>query len=549
MKIKSGAIAFFAFSLGLTACDEPQLKPDLPPDLLGEKIGVVDFPSGCAGGAGALVERGVAFLHHMMYANARLVFAMASKEDPNCALAYWGEAMTHIHPLWPDRPSADAIATGESLVAKIKLSTTHSDREAAYAATTGAYFQDGAKLTEEERLARFEAAWKHVAQTNPEDLEAQAFFALSQLATASPDDKSYKKQRAAGAIVESILQDSPEHPGAHHYTIHAYDSPELAPKALAVARNYGRLAPKVPHAAHMMTHTFTRLGLWDEAIEWNQTSADAAWALCLELGGVISHYQHALDYMAYAHLQKAEDEQALEIVKKAANLKAPFNDINRATMAYAFAAIPTRYALERQDWAAAASLAPKTPSSFPWDDTQLQYIAIIHFGRAMGLARLGDTAAADEEIEVLLDLEKRIAFYSAYWAKQVAVQRISAQAWSAYMDGRRDAARTLMHSAADLEATTQKSPVTPGEVLPAAELLGDMLLDFGDFAGATKAYEKALARSPGRFNSLFGAGKAAAGMGDALAAKASFEELIALVSVRAANRPRIERAKEFLSRQ
>ena len=515
-------------------------------DPLTTPVGTVNFPASCEPRAAALVERGVALLHHMMYGNARFVFQLASQADPGCALAYWGHAMTLIHPLWPDRPSPQRMAEGRELARRAAELGRSDAREAAYAQTVRAYFEGNG--SEAERLARFEAAWRQLAEAQPTDLEAQAFFALAHMATAAPGDKSYTKQRRAGEIAAGVLTKGADHPGAHHYTIHAYDYPGLAERALPVADSYGRLAPRVPHATHMMTHIYTRVGRWEESIEWNRKSADAAWELCLSSREINNHYPHALDYLAYAHLQRAEDDAVAEIVRAAAALEPPFTDINRDAAAYAFAALPARHALERRDWDAAAALAPRTPAAFPWTGDHDAYVALTHFARALGFARLGRVEAAAAEARTLAEMGDRIAKTRPYWGEQIGIQKRVVDAWISQARGEGDGARLQLQRAVELEVATEKSPVTPGEVLPAIELLGDLLLEQGRNEEALAAYRASLARTPGRFASLFGAGRAAEASGNHAAARAYYEALLAQVSPDASPRPPLAHARDYLSR-
>lgn len=488
----------------------PQADPaPALPTLYEADIGTVSFPVSCEPRAAHLVERGVVLLHHMMYDEARLGFATAEALDPSCAMALWGQAMTQIHPLWPDRPAEAILQWGAEVAQRATLLGADSPRERDYLGTASAYFVPQPGDSESARLERFERAWRTVAERHPDDLDAQAFHALSLIAVADPRDKSFARQRQAGDIARRVLQQVPEHPGAHHYLIHAYDNPLLAPQARAVADRYGALTPAVPHATHMMTHIYTRLGAWQQSIEWNQRAADAAWALCVESGEITSHYQHALDYLAYAHLQLGADSAARSVVESAANLQAPFGAMNPSAAAYAFAALPARYHLERRDWRGAAALTPRTPAGFPWTDEHRPYVAITHFARGLARARLGQAEAARQEVTALHGLRDALAADSAYWAEQIDIQALVVEAWVQYLSEDAASGVASMRRAAALEAGTEKSPVTPGEVLPAAELLGDMLLDAGDAAGALAAYRQSLERTPGRLNSLYGAALAA----------------------------------------
>lgn len=476
----------------------------------GEELGTVVLPASCTDEAKRHLRRGWALLHHMTYEGARDAFAAAGKADPKCALAYWGEAMTYVHPLWSDPPTEEGFERARSLVEKGRALEDLSDVEGAYLDAIAGYFAAGRSRDERPNLAAYEAGWEAVHQAYPDDPEARSFYALSILGTVDSSDKSFAGQKRAGEMAEAVLEAYPEHPGGHHYVIHAYDYPPLAEDALAVARNYGEIAPAVPHALHMPTHIFTRLGLWPESIVYNGRSAEAARRH--PAGDKISlHLLHALDYLAYAHLQRAEPEKAEAVAKQLAALEGPFQ-VEVATP-YTFAAVPARLALERQRWKDAAALQPRVPESYPWDRFPA-IEAISHFARALGAARSGRLEAARESIERLAALHDRAAETSAYWAQQVEIQRLAARAWVEYAEGRGDEGLATMRSAAELEASTEKHPVTPGEVLPARELLADMLLDMERYDEAQAAYEAALDRSPNRFNSLYGAGRAAEMRGD-----------------------------------
>lgn len=515
-------------------------------DMLEIPLGDVSFPNSCDGDAANLVERGVGLLHHMMYTNANLVFGMANDADPDCALAYWGQAMTEIHPVWPDTPSAESMARGQALVEQ-SLAIGGSDaRENAYLNTARAYFEETETLSEPERLTRYEAAWRVLFEQYPDDLEAKAFYALAFLATSDRNDTTFAQQKASGKIAEEVLAASPNHPGAQHYIIHSYDYPALAEKARPVADTYGRLAPKVSHATHMMTHIYTRLGDWDQSIEWNLASAGAAWALCNQLGEILPDYTHALDYLAYAYLQKGEDAAALDVLEDADELKPPYSALNPDASAYAFAALPARFALERNDWQAAAALAPRSPDNFPWQEKHDQYVAITYFARAIANARLGEVAEAERDIHELNNLHDRLAAVSPYWTKQVAIQIAASNAWLIYAQGDQNAAIDEMQRAAALEASTEKHPITPGEIVPAIELLGDMLRDAGQYDEALAAYERALVRNPRRYNSVYGAGVAAMEIGDNASAKKHLSALVEMTKDSRGTRASIKDAKARL---
>lgn len=548
---KFGIVVVCGLALVLTACGKQQQQTEVSAatffDLLETPVGDVDFPVGCNAKAAPLVERGVALLHHMMYDEAKFVFGMADDADPDCAMAYWGQAMTYLHPLWPDVPTTEDIDQGTALVVKSLLLGGHSDRENGYLETTSAYYANAAALTERERLANFEAAWRALSEANPDDLEARAFYSLALRATASPGGADLSIPRRAGALAESILEESPNHPGAHHYIIHAYDFPELAEKAEATADHYGEITPKVPHATHMMTHIYTRLGDWQKAIDWNTSSAESAWAICVETGEINTHYTHALDYLAYAYLQKGDDAAMLEVLETAEELQPPYSKTNPHASAYAHAALPARYALERRDWNAAIALTPRSPSTFSWETAHDPYVAITHFARAIGFARLGKPADAEQDIVALNALQASIAPASPYWAQQVEVQAATASAWQTYAAGNVVLALEQMQAAAEMEASTEKHPITPGEVLPTVELYGDMLLETGNFADALAAYETALRRSPRRYNSLYGAAKAALGEGDQETAAKYYAALVEIAGDASEQRASTREAQDFLN--
>ena len=512
-------------------------------DTYGDKLGTVQFPMSCSGETVPLVERGVALLHHMTYHGARAVFAAATRTDPDCAISYWGQAMTYIHPLWSDAPSKEDFETGLSLINKARKQGNKTNREKAYIEAVAAYYEVGWNKKETKNLQNFEAGWEKVYRKFPNDVEAASFYALAHMATARPGDKTYKKQKQAGAIVEKVLTQVPDHPGAHHYLIHAYDYPPTAPKALNVARTYGTIAPDIPHALHMPTHIFTRVGLWEESIIMNKRSAEAA--LKHPAGSEISlHYPHALDYLVYAYLQQGDDRRARQVMVEISDKKGSFQ--THIAASYAFTAIPARYALERQQWEEAAVLEPGLPDNYNMDNFPAME-AVTYFARALGAARSGDLVAANQALEKLTGFKKRAAKTSAYWAKQIEIQRLSAEAWILYKKGNKEEALMAMRKAAELETSTEKHPVTPGEILPARELLGEMLLDMGRYSEAQIEYETALKRSPNRFNSLYGAGLSAE-LGRDGNAERYYRKIVEMTNSVATDRKQVKHAKNYLSK-
>lgn len=510
-------------------------------DGYGKQLGTVYFPVSCSKTAAQHAERGLALLHHMTYEGARAAFAAATEADPKCAMGYWGQAMSYIHPLWSDQPSDTNFENGRALLNKAKNRGQKTERELAYITAVDAYYATGRSRDEKANLKNFEEAWQRVYQQFPEDPEAASFYALAHIATADPADVNFTRQKYATEIAKQVIVRYPHHPGAHHYIIHANDYPPLAQDALTVARRYGKIATNVPHALHMPSHIFTRLGLWRESIIMNQRAADAA--LKYPVDGKISlHYLHALDYLAYAHLQRAEDGKAKEILQTINSFEKPVQ-VHIAS-AYTLAAVPARVALERQQWAEAAALKRYASSGYPWDEFP-EIETITHFARALGAARSANARVARQAIAHLTKLHDRVAETSAYWAEQIDIQRLSARAWLMYHEGEREKALQTMSRAAEMEGATEKHPVSPGMILPAQELYADMLLEAGQYRVALGHYQAALARSPNRFNSLFGAARAAELAGEISKAGFYYQKLIKITEA-GASRTRLQQARKFL---
>ena len=512
-------------------------------DSYGDQLGTVVFPISCSKEAKPQVERGLALLHHMTYDGAKAAFIAATNTDSDCAMGYWGQAMTYIHPLWSDAPSKEDFDRGHALVAKAKIRGQKTDREKAYIEAVAAYYEKGWNKDETVNLQSFEAGWENVYRRFPDDIEAASFYALSHMATANPGDKNYTKQKQAATIAERILTQVSDHPGAHHYMIHAYDYPPLASKALDVARSYGEIAPDIPHALHMPTHIFTRVGLWQESIIMNNRSAEAA--LKHPAGNDISlHYPHALDYLVYAYLQQADDLSARQVMDELLIIDESFQ--THIAASYSFTAIPARLALERQQWAEAAILKPKLPNNYPIEKFPAME-AITYYAKALGAARAGNVKMANQALEKLTSLHKKTEKTSAYWAKQVEIQRLSAMAWIMYQEDRKKKALNVMRKAAELESSTEKHPVTPGEILPARELLADMLLDMGRYKEAQTEYETTLKRSANRFNSLYGAGLAAELGNNKKDAVLYYKKLVEMTEEVKSEREQLKHARLYLS--
>ncbi len=516
----------------------------------GEKLGTIQFEVAGDAFTREHVVRGVKLLHHMMYVEADREFAAVVAHDPDCGFGYWGRAMALIHPLWPDIPDAHDLQQGLDYVQAGAARQLHSPRERAYLATMEAFFRPGPDHSLPERFQAADTAWAVTVAQYPGDLDAAAFGALYHLAPARflPKDKSYRRQIEAVAVLDKILAKIPDHPGALHYKIHALDFPLLAGRAVEVCDAYGEVAPEVPHALHMPTHIFTRLGQWDKSIEFNERSAAAARALARNDGTLNSHLPHALDYLAYAYLQRGQYQKVRAIVSELATATGPYQTPNRPAMAYAFASVPARLALERQDWAAAAHLPLHQPAAFPWGEKYLYCDAIVRFARALGAARSGDNAAARLELAELEALKQRIigVIPGSYWAAQAEVQTLTIRGWLAQSENHPAEALVALRQAVELEASTDKEAVTPGEVLPAGESLGDLLNQQRRPREALAAFEAQLVVSPNRLHSLYGAAYSAELAGKTATAIRHYRELLARATLADPGNARVEQAFIFL---
>lgn len=530
-------IALFICISASYAQTDKSVEETVPP------IGQVNFPISCSSEVQRRFERAVAMLHHMMYAQAERGFRSLVVSEPDCAMAHWGVAMTLFHPLWPGEPTETELQQGSEAIEKARALKPSTEREQAYITATRAYYNNWQQTSHKERIATWETAQRSVYPDNSEDIDAAAFYALALLATAPKVDKSYTNQKEAGALLEDLYAREPEHPGVIHYLIHAYDNPALAGRAVEAARAYDKIAPDVPHALHMPTHIFTRLGIWADSIDWNVRSARAA--LKYPVNGFVSHhYLHALDYLIYAYLQSAEDVKAEEVLNQ---MHERDNYQQTFVTGYALAALPARYTLERRQWNEAAQLEIPARDSFPWEDYP-EVEVIIHYARGLGAARSGNITAAREALSALDAIHERLLKAGQqYWEVLVDAQRKTVAAWIDYSGGKKDSALIRMREAAALEDSVDKNPVTPGSVLPAWELLGEMLLLSGNPEEALEAYETSLAISPYRFNGLYGAGRAAERMGDTEMARSYYESLIRVSERADSSRPEIDQAKSFVA--
>ena len=495
--------------------EEGHSHDEMPPD-----VAAVHFENSCDDSVSDELNAAVALVHNMTYHVAAEKFESVAERDPGCGMAYWGIGMTYIHPLWADAPSAEGMAKGLELIENARA-TDLSPRESAYVDALAGYYENAEKPVRD-RLRAFAAGFASLHASYPDDREAKAFHALTNLATAEPGKTDPQIVETSSRLAFEVLEAEPNHPGAHHYLIHTFDTPDLAENAVDVARKYAQLAPEIPHALHMPSHIFTRLGMWDESIALNRRSADAALGMPYE-GGVSVHYPHALDYLLFAYLQTGQESKAQAIVADMDAIQMPVEA--GPASAYSLAAADGRWALERHDWAAAAAIQARRPADYPWDQFP-QFEALSHFAVAIGAARSGDSEIAALASKKLEELEGKTP--EGYWRKQVEVMKLAAQAWTAEAKGNTEDAARIMKEAADLEASMLKHAVTPGEILPSSELLGDMMLAHGNAAAALEAYKVSLERTPNRFNSLFGAGQAAEAMGDFDTARDYYAQIVAI---------------------
>lgn len=512
------------------------------------QLGKLSFETSCNAAGQALVTRGLGWLHSFEYEEAARTFTKAAVADPQCGIAQWGVAMTYYHPLWAP-PSPAELAKAHDALSKARAAGSASAREKDYIAALETFYRDSDRLDHKTRTLAYASAMEQVHRRYPADHDAAVFYALSLIAAGMMDsDPGFVKERQAGEILNRVLERAPDHPGVAHYLIHSFDYPALADLALPAARRYASIAPESPHAQHMPSHIFVRLGLWDEAIESNLASEAAARAFATAQGlpDASSERLHAMDYLAYGYLQTGQDRKAEEV---RANLYA----IQRADppvfqVAHAATAIPARIALERRQWKTAATLrlpdnvrALAPLENFRWGE------AHIHFARAVGAARGGDAAAARAEVAALGAIEQEIQVPPGTydWRTQVGIERQVAAAWLAHAEGRKKQAVTIMRAAADLDDRTEKHPVTPGAILPAREQLGELLLELARPSEALREFEAALQRAPRRLGGLYGAARAARLAGMPVKAQAHFAQLLEITKDGDGSRAEVNEARAF----
>jgi hypothetical protein len=514
------------------------------------KLGKVHFPISCGAESQKKFDAGLAMLHSFWYGKSDKAFADLAAADPGCAMAHWGVAMSRFHQIW-EVPPPDDLKAGVAAIAAARAASAKTQRERDYIEALSAYYDKSDTLDHVARFLAYEKAMEALAAKYPKDPEASIFYALALNGVANnglPPDKTYARQKKAGAILEPIVREMPEHPGIAHYIIHSYDYPPLAERGLDAARRYAKIAPDSPHALHMPSHIFTRLGLWDDSIASNLASAEAARRDLQRTmpGGFAFDELHAMDYLAYAYLQTGRDAEARKILEGVSRAE-KFDKENFAA-AYALTAIPARLALERRNWTDATAVEMRPAgfawSKFPWVE------GTVAFARALGFARGGNTTSARTEIARLEKLRDSLReAKNGYWADQVEIERREAAAWLARSEKKDSEALELMRSAAALEDSVDKHPVTPGPILPAREQLGDLLLELGKPAEALAGYRADLTASPNRLNGLYGAARASRLSGDAVAAKSYYEKVVAQCAKADGARELLAEARAFLEKK
>ena len=488
-----------------------------------EKLGTVHLATSCNQGAQNEFDRAVALLHSFQFSRAIEGFNSALKSDPTCGIAYWGIALSQwSNPFAPGKKDNSQLQAGRESAERGKAVGAKTERERAYIAAVAMLYNNFEHTPQPARLIAYRDAMAEVAAKYPGDNEAQIFYALSIAASEDPADKTYAGRLKAGAILEKLFEQEPDHPGLAHYIIHTYDVSPLAGRALTAARRYSEIAPDAPHALHMPSHTFTRTGDWQGSIESNVAAAASA-----KREGQTAEELHATDYEIYAYLQTAQDTAAQRLLDSLPEIasrfdpKAVIGGAGGPSVGYfALAAIPARCALERRDWKQASQLTPReTP--FPYAE------AMTWFARGLGAAHLGQAAAANESATALSHIrEKLLQAGENYWALQVEIQELTVAAWAALAENKKQESLRQMKSAADLEDGTDKSAVTPGPLAPARELLGEMYLEMHEPALALEQFQATLKKEPGRFRALYGAASAAKLVGNRDSSQKYFRELV-----------------------
>ena len=524
MRASLSLVAFFA---GISLAQPVLAQSD------DDKLGKVHFETSCNAEAQKLFDRGMLYQHSFWYRASQKMFEDALKADPSCSIAYWGIALSL---LWNPHaaPPPKNLAEGAAAIEKARAVGFKTDREKGYVDALAVMYTDYDKVDHRSRVVAYAKAMEGLAQRYPDDDEAQIHYALALNTSASPADKTYANQLKGAAILEPIALRQPQHPGIAHYLIHLYDYPAIADKGIEAARRYAKIAPDAPHALHMPSHIFTRVGYWSDSIASNTASAKSA-----KTSSDFSEELHAMDYLVYAYLQLGQDDKAKAVVDEM-NTVTGFSESFIAGP-YAEAASPARYTLERGDWKTAENLTVRP--------TPLAHVqAITYFARALGAARAGDPEAAKPNVAKLGELRDKLReAKDAYWSEQVDIQQQIASAWLLYAEGKKDEGLKAMSAAADAEDRTEKHPVTPGVPKPARELYGEMLLDSGNAKDALTAFEATLKKEPNRLGAYAGAAKAAAQLGDTAKARDYFGKVAEQAGSEGTPRTEVADARKYLA--
>jgi tetratricopeptide (TPR) repeat protein len=514
----------------------------------GAPAGTINFATSCNAAAQGHFNQGVAWLHSFEYEEAARAFGQAAAADPACAMSQWGLAMSSYHPLWAP-PTPAELERGRAAIEQAARLGAPTARERDYVASLSVFYADAGRADHRTRSFAYAAAMERLHRTYPQDREAAVFYALALIATGTMEqDGRFVRETRAAAILNAVMAEQPDHPGVAHYLIHSFDYPPLAHLALPAARRYAGIAPASAHAQHMPSHIFTRLGLWQDAIRSNLAAHAAAqsYARAQHMPGVWDEQLHAMDYLAYAYLQAAQDDDARGVIRELNGLGRV--DPPNFKVAFAATAIPARFALERRQWREAAALTLPANIAIPWPRFRWAE-AQIHFARAVGAARTGNIAQARSEVAIFAEIRQALtASPGEYdWGIQVEIERQIAAGWLAGAEGRRDDALRILRAAADLDDETEKHPVTPGSVMPAREQLGEMLLELRRPREALAEFETALRRAPNRLTALYGAARAARLSGDRRKARLHYGQMLEGSRSRNRERPELQEARAYLA--
>jgi len=503
-----------------------------------DQWGEVHFPVSCQASVQPTFDRAVAMLHSYSFGDAANTFATVAHDDPNCAMAYWGLATSAMGSLFAGRTGPAALGKGWDFVQQAKAFGAKTPREGDYIAAAEAFYRDADKRDHGQRMRAYADALEPIYNKYPDDPEAEIFYAYAITALAPPTDKTYAYQLKGAAILENALARHPNHPGALHYLIHAYDHASLAPRGLAAARRYAAIAPSAPHALQIPSHIFARLGLWQESIEANRAASnvdDLFWKFL------------AMRFLLYSYMQTGQDDSAKKVLDELTAIETV--NVHHVNIAYVLADMPARYAVERRHWDEAAAISfPRR--DYPWARFP-QAEAVLVFVHALGAARTGDATAANKDLDQLQELHTDLVkaegdAFKDYWLTQIDVHRQMVTSWMAYAQGKREEALQMLRRAADREDAIERDPVVPGPIISARELLGEMLLQSDRAQQAFEAFETDLRNEPGRFWSLYGAAQAAERAGDRERARSFYSDLVAQTVHADGDRLAVKAARTFL---